>query len=237
SRGIGAAIARELAVAGARVALAGREEATLRQVAASLPDESAAVTVTADVSSTSDLDRLVAQVVDRLGGVDVLVNNAGLLPPAKQIYKADVDEWQQVMDVNLRAPWYLSKLIHPHMRARGGCLPGTRGSPTGCAPARRTPRGGLSCASRRRAPGPSARRTSSARAGSWPRSPGRVFRCRPCWPRRTNRSWMDALSSCSSMSREGAWRTSRPMSTRGAWRRPLWALCAGCTRSPCPPSA
>ena len=120
SRGIGAAIARELAVAGARVALAGREEATLRQVAASLPDESAALTVTADVGSIPDLDQLVARVVDRLGGVDVLVNNAGLLPPAKQIYKADVDEWQQVMDVNLRAPWYLSKLIHPHMRARGG---------------------------------------------------------------------------------------------------------------------
>src|SRR5438046_9793233 len=103
SRGIGAAIARELAVAGATVALAGREEATLRQVAASFPDESAALTVTADVGSISDLDQLVAQVVDRLGGVDVLVNNAGLLPPAKRIHKADVDEWQQVRELNVRA--------------------------------------------------------------------------------------------------------------------------------------
>ncbi len=120
SRGIGAAIARELAAAGARVALAGREEATLREVAASLPDESAALTITADVGEISDLDQLVAQVVDRLGGVDVLVNNAGLMPQAKQIYNADIDEWQQVMNVNLRAPWYLSKLVHPYMRARGG---------------------------------------------------------------------------------------------------------------------
>src|SRR5207247_3216396 len=78
SRGIGAAIARELAVAGARVALAVREEATLRQVAASFPDQSAAITVTADVGSISDLDQLVARVVDKVGGIDVLVNNAGL---------------------------------------------------------------------------------------------------------------------------------------------------------------
>ena len=120
SRGIGAAIARELAAAGARVALVGREEATLREVAASLPDESAALTITADVGEISDLDQLVAQVVDRLGGIDVLVNNAGLMPQAKQIYNADIDEWQQVMNVNLRAPWYLSKLVHPHMRGRGG---------------------------------------------------------------------------------------------------------------------
>src|SRR4051794_26130079 len=97
SRGIGAAIARELAVAGARVALAGRDGAPLRQVASSFPDESAAMAVTADVGSISDLDQLVTQVVDRLGGVDVLVNNAGLLPPAKQIYKGDGGGWAHGM--------------------------------------------------------------------------------------------------------------------------------------------
>jgi len=120
SRGIGAAIARELATAGARVALAGREEATLREVAGSLPHESGALALKADVSEVSDLDRLVAEVVEKLGAIDVLVNNAGFLPQPKQIYSADLDEWQYVMNVNLRAPWYLSKLVHPHMRARGG---------------------------------------------------------------------------------------------------------------------
>jgi dehydrogenase/reductase SDR family protein 4 len=120
SRGIGAAIARELAAAGARVALAGRDQATLDEVASSLPRESAALALKADVADAADLDRLVAQVVDRLGGVDILINNAGFLPQAKQIYSADLDEWQYVMNVNLRAPWYLSKLVHPHMQARGG---------------------------------------------------------------------------------------------------------------------
>jgi len=120
SRGIGAAMARELAAAGARVALAGREEATLQEVAASLPRASAALALKADVAEVADLDRLVADVVDRLGGVDILINNAGFLPQPKQIYSADLDEWQYVMNVNLRAPWYLSKLVHPHMRGRGG---------------------------------------------------------------------------------------------------------------------
>jgi len=120
SRGIGAAIARELAAAGASVALAGRDEATLQEVTSSLPHGSRSLAVPADMAQTADLERLVERVVKELGGLDVLVNNAGFYPEAKQIYSVDLDEWQYVMNVNLRAPWYLSKLVHPHMRARGG---------------------------------------------------------------------------------------------------------------------
>src|SRR5437762_7021038 len=120
SRGIGAAIAKELAQAGAHVALAGRDESTLQETARSMPRGNHTLVVKADVADTSDLDRLVGKVVAELGGVDVLINNAGLMPPARQIYNVDVDEWQTVMNINLRAPWYLSKLVHPHMKARGG---------------------------------------------------------------------------------------------------------------------
>jgi len=120
SRGIGAAIAKELAEAGAQVAIAGRDESTLRETARSMPRGNHVVAVKADVADTSDLDRLVGEVVAELGGIDVLVNNAGLMPPARQIYNVDLDEWQTVMNTNLRAPWYLSKLVHPHMKARGG---------------------------------------------------------------------------------------------------------------------
>jgi dehydrogenase/reductase SDR family protein 4 len=120
SRGMGAAIARELAAAGAAVALVGRQETTLLEVADSLPRGSRSLAVAADMAETSDLERLVGRVVEELGGLDVLVNNAGFLPEAKQIYNVDLEEWQHVIDVNLRAPWFLSKLAHPHMRARGG---------------------------------------------------------------------------------------------------------------------
>jgi dehydrogenase/reductase SDR family protein 4 len=120
SRGMGAAIARELAAAGATVALAGRVEATLQEVAQSLPPGSRSLVVPADMAETKDLERVVADVVAAMGGVDILVNNAGFYPEPKQIYNVDLVEWQYVMNVNLRAPWYLSKLVYPHMRARGG---------------------------------------------------------------------------------------------------------------------
>jgi dehydrogenase/reductase SDR family member 4 len=119
SRGIGAAIARSLADIGASVALTARSEDAIREVAASLNSGDNSLAVPADVARTEDLDRLVDHVVERFGRIDVLVNNAGLLPEAKQIYNVDLDEWEYVFDVNLRAPWYLSKLAHPHMKAAG----------------------------------------------------------------------------------------------------------------------
>lgn len=120
SRGIGASIARSLAEFGASVAVTARTQAALEEVAASLDSGGDSITVSADVARTEDLDKVVDEVVDRFGKIDILVNNAGLLPEAKQIYNVDVDEWEHVLDVNLRAPWYLSKLVHPHMKAAGG---------------------------------------------------------------------------------------------------------------------
>jgi dehydrogenase/reductase SDR family protein 4 len=120
SRGIGASIARNLAGIGASVAVTARDGDALQEVAASIDSGRNSLAVPADVARTEDLDRLMDEVVDRFGRIDVLVNNAGLLPEAKQIYNVDVDEWEHVLDVNLRAPWYLSKLAHPHMKAAGG---------------------------------------------------------------------------------------------------------------------
>ena len=118
NRGIGAATARELARVGASVVVAARGADSLRQVAAELGDRGLAVGT--DVTRTEELDRLVAAAVDRFGGIDVLVNNAGVAPPAKQIYKVTPEEWQATMDVNVRAAWYLSGAVHPHLKQRGG---------------------------------------------------------------------------------------------------------------------
>ena len=118
NRGIGAAVARELAGIGASVVVAARGAEALQEVAGSLDGRGLAVPT--DVASTGDLERLVEKTVERFGGVDVLVNNAGTAPPAKQIYKVTLEEWQTTMDVNLRSAWYLSKLCHPHLKQRGG---------------------------------------------------------------------------------------------------------------------
>jgi len=118
SRGIGAAVAAELAGAGAHVVLGARSEDALREVASRLGD--AAVAVTTDATRLDQLERLAETAVERFGGIDILVNNAGVSPPASQIYKVTPEEWQATLDLNLRAAWYLSKLCHPHMKARGG---------------------------------------------------------------------------------------------------------------------
>ena len=117
-RGIGAAIARELAAAGASVVLAARSEDELEKVRGSIAGK--ALTVRTDVSRVEELERLASTAVRELGGVDILVNNAGVLPPAKQIYKVDLEEWERVMAVNVRAPWYLGNLVRKHMKERGG---------------------------------------------------------------------------------------------------------------------
>src|ERR1051325_1878610 len=83
SRGMGAAIARELAAAGGGVALAGGEEATLQEVADSLPRAGVGLALKTDVAEVADLDRLVAEVLDRLGGGDIPVHKAGVLAPGK----------------------------------------------------------------------------------------------------------------------------------------------------------
>ena len=119
-RGIGAACALELARAGASVVLAARSADELKQVEGSIADGGRALRVRTDVSKTSDLERLVDTAVKEFGGVDLLLNNAGVMPPAKQIYKVDLAEWERVMAVNVRAPWYLGNLVHRHMKARGG---------------------------------------------------------------------------------------------------------------------
>ncbi|HEX6349004.1 MAG TPA: SDR family oxidoreductase [Candidatus Dormibacteraeota bacterium] len=118
SRGIGAAIAAELAGAGARVVLGARSPDALRAVATGLGER--ALAVRTDVTKLDQLDKLAEAAVERFGGIDILVNNAGVSPPARQIYKVTPEEWEETFAVNLRSAWYLSKACHPHIKQRGG---------------------------------------------------------------------------------------------------------------------
>jgi len=115
--GIGRACAIALAREGARVALVGRRRDRIEEVAQEIGDF--AFAIPADVSKTSEISRLLDQTVSRFGGLNFLLNNAGVLHVgnAEQITE---DEWDQTFNVNVRAVWLLSRATLPDMRKAGG---------------------------------------------------------------------------------------------------------------------
>jgi NAD(P)-dependent dehydrogenase (short-subunit alcohol dehydrogenase family) len=81
----------------------------------------AALTVTCDVTSEADVEAAVGEVTGRLGGIDVLVNNAGITGSrqAARCHETPVDEWDRVLAVNVRGPFLCSRAVLPSMVARG----------------------------------------------------------------------------------------------------------------------
>jgi 3-oxoacyl-[acyl-carrier protein] reductase len=119
SRGIGRAIAVELARAGADVAVNYRErDSAAQEVAAEIRDLGRrASVVAADISWAEEVKRMVEKVTAELGEIDILVNNAGIArpQPIDQISEAD---WDKVMDVNLKSCFLVTQAVLPGMRAR-----------------------------------------------------------------------------------------------------------------------
>ncbi len=103
SLGIGAAIARELAREGANVAINYRKhDAEAKQVVADIEAMGRkGLAVQADVASFADADRMVAQVLEAFGGLDILINNAGINRDAVS-WKMTEEQWDEVMAVNLK---------------------------------------------------------------------------------------------------------------------------------------
>ena len=121
ARGIGLAMARALAQAGMRVAIASRTKAELDGARAKLAAEGLEVLARAtDVSKPDDVGGLVADVVRALGRVDVLVNNAGVNGWLGPLEGCDLAEWRQAIEVNLFGSVYCARAVLPHMRAVGG---------------------------------------------------------------------------------------------------------------------
>jgi NAD(P)-dependent dehydrogenase (short-subunit alcohol dehydrogenase family) len=117
AQGIGHAIATGLAEEGARIVIADLKGAD--EAAAGFPD---GVGITADVSSEEDVERLAAEAVERCGGVDVLVNNAGLYASLamRPFGEIPLEEWRRVMDVNVASMFLMCRALVPRMRERGG---------------------------------------------------------------------------------------------------------------------
>ncbi len=114
--GIGRACAIALAKEGARVVLAGRRKDRIEQVAAEIGDRAHAIPV--DVTRTSEISRLLDETISRFGGLNFLLNNAGVLimGNAEQITE---EQWDHTFNVNVRAVWLVSRAVLPHMRKAG----------------------------------------------------------------------------------------------------------------------
>jgi NAD(P)-dependent dehydrogenase (short-subunit alcohol dehydrogenase family) len=116
--GIGRAIAVEFAAAGAKVVLTGRNEEMLAETAAAL-DGAEAHVVVADVSQSADVRRLVADAVNALGAIDVLVNNHGVEGRVVRLADYPEEEFDRVIAINLRGTFLLMQHVLPIMVERG----------------------------------------------------------------------------------------------------------------------
>ena len=117
SKGIGFAIAEALVSQGARVMITGRNAGDLERAQARLGPR--ALSVSADARLAEEVERAVQATVDGHGGLDVLVNNAGI-----GIFKNAADmspaDWQSIIDTNLSGVFYYCHAAIPHLRRRGG---------------------------------------------------------------------------------------------------------------------
>ena len=118
SRGIGRAIARVFAAAGARVALASRSADQLKEVAAEMQSEGIAedalLIMPTDVAIVSQVEAMAKTVIDTWGQLDILVNNAGLIEFGS-IDQIDPEGWQAVIDANLTGPYLCCRATAPHL--------------------------------------------------------------------------------------------------------------------------
>jgi NADP-dependent 3-hydroxy acid dehydrogenase YdfG len=119
SSGIGAATAKALAAEGAKIMLAARREPRLQELQSEI--EAAGGTAQyalADVTQRGQVDDLVAQTEDAFGPVDILFNNAGVML-LSTLDKTKVDEWEQMVDINIKGVMYGIAAVFPKMMQRG----------------------------------------------------------------------------------------------------------------------
>jgi len=118
SRGIGEAAARLFAAAGANVVLTARGADRIEAIAAEIGGQ--ALAVPCDVSSYEQVAGSVQAAVDRFGGLDVLIGNAGVIEPVAHMSDADPAAWGQVIDINLKGVFWGMHAALPVMQKAGG---------------------------------------------------------------------------------------------------------------------
>jgi NAD(P)-dependent dehydrogenase (short-subunit alcohol dehydrogenase family) len=122
AKGIGYATAAQFAAAGARVALVDVSHAEVEAAAAHIdPTRSRAIPLTADVSSREQVQTAVDRCVETFGGIDVVVNNAGI-HFARPIDGYTDEEWDRILGVNLKGAFHMVRSTLPALRRSRGCI-------------------------------------------------------------------------------------------------------------------
>ncbi|MGH8336475.1 MAG: SDR family oxidoreductase, partial [Gammaproteobacteria bacterium] len=111
--GIGKEIARAFAATGAKVCVCDIDAKALETAAKEIPGLK---TIVCDVSKRQDIERMVAGAVEALGGLDVLVNNAGISGPTAPVETVDPDKWEAVMAVDVIGTFHVTRLSIPHLK-------------------------------------------------------------------------------------------------------------------------
>ena len=123
SRGIGAAAARVFAEEGARITLVSRSRDACQDLAADLDASGTrALAAACDVSDYAQVVRAVDGAVTAFGGIDVVVNNAGVIEPISRLADADPEAWGRSIAVNLIGAWHVVRATLPHLCQSAGAL-------------------------------------------------------------------------------------------------------------------
>jgi NAD(P)-dependent dehydrogenase (short-subunit alcohol dehydrogenase family) len=117
-KGIGMAVVKRLLAEGAQVVGAEVSQEGL----AALGELPGVLAVATDVTQQADIDRLVAQTIQRFGKIDILVNNAGVVDAFMPIGEMTDALWERVMNINLTAPFKLARAALPHLLAQKGVI-------------------------------------------------------------------------------------------------------------------
>jgi NAD(P)-dependent dehydrogenase (short-subunit alcohol dehydrogenase family) len=117
ARGIGRVTLDTFAAAGARIHVCDVDEAGLDEVRASQPGVGVSV---ADAAEDAAVDRLFEEALGHLGGLDILINNAGIAGPTGRIEEILPDDWRRTLEVNLSSQYLCTRRAVPHLRAAGG---------------------------------------------------------------------------------------------------------------------
>ena len=119
SRGIGKAIGRLFAQHGAQVIITSKNGKLLKKASVEINDS---FCILGNVKNEKDVKEIVTKTIKKFKKIDILINNAGVLPEMKPLHKITEKEWLDIIDVNLNGAFRFTKEVIPHMQKNGGSI-------------------------------------------------------------------------------------------------------------------